>query len=470
MGENRYLDKKVITNFREILNSSPIFYTEDKYKKNWNLICAMMDRIDSCVNYINDFDISNFKTEESLVNFLTYCSIINDAVVQLFKSIPSLNEFYETNIKEQSIYFKKDYERFIIQYDKNSINETYSDEKFFEFIRSLAFAHPLDTTRPKFLKKHDKLFSPYVLINSLFKDKIKNPVGIAIYSLLDDKIIYLWISADHIIDYISNRYCLLRKVSNWHTNEISGHESKWKMVKVNRELDNVSLLKHIKEILNERHCDSYFIDDALEMLECEVSNKNNCVLVEKYKKSLIKTFSHLSDWVDSLQEESLYPHEFFAMLDPAPKKMYSQAHYQLEKIFSYLKDDVVDLESYLKNRNVYISKGGTADLSNFEWGLLQSECFFDMFGKTYIDFDLSEIKSTSELKLLVRTALFMEVQKQNKGHISRCILKLIKEDEKRNINLKVTSKMKIKTSSNETINVLFVDTSKNAEGKTIIKE
>lgn len=242
------------------------------------------------------------------------------------------------------------------------------------------------------------------------------------------------------------------------------------MVKVNRELDNVFLLQNIKNILSERHCDSYFIDDALEMLECKVSNKNNCVLVEKYKKSLIKTFSHLSDWVDSLQDESLYPHDFYKTLDPTPPQLYPQAYYQLEKIFSYLNDNVVDLESYLKNRNVYISKGGTADLSNFEWGLLQSECFFDMFGKTYIDFDLSEIKSTSELKLLVRTALFMEVQKQNKGHISRCILKLIKEDEKRNKNLKVTSKMEIRTNSGESMNFLFVDASKNDDEKTIIKE
>lgn len=154
MTRDRYLDKTVITSFREIINSSPIFYSEDKYKGNWNLICVMMDRVDSCVDYINNFDISNFNTEESFVNFLTYCSIINDAVGQLFKLIPSLNEFYEKNTKEQSIYFKEDYYRFISQYDENSTMDKYPDEKFFEFIRSISFAHPLDTTRPKFLKKN----------------------------------------------------------------------------------------------------------------------------------------------------------------------------------------------------------------------------------------------------------------------------------------------------------------------------
>lgn len=169
----QYLDKNIIANFRNMLNSSPIFYTEEEYKNNWNFICAMMDRVDSAVNYINSFNISHFETEESLINFLTYCCILKDSIIGLFFSIKSLNEFYKTNIKEQSKYFKDDFNKFMNLYNSNSTEKTCSDDKFFDFIRSISFAHPLDTSRAKFIKPHDKLFSPFVLVNNFFMIRLK---------------------------------------------------------------------------------------------------------------------------------------------------------------------------------------------------------------------------------------------------------------------------------------------------------
>ena len=455
----QYLDKNIIANFRNMLNSSPIFYAEEEYKNNWNFICAMMDRVDSAVNYINSFNISHFETEESLINFLTYCCILKDSIIGLFSSIKSLNEFYKTNIKEQSKYFKDDFNKFMNLYNSNSTEKTCSDDKFFDFIRSISFAHPLDTSRAKFIKPHDKLFSPFVLVNNLFHDKIKNPIGIAIYSLMDDKTIHFWFSANNIIDYVCNKYKLFDNATNWFAEQIEKYSNKWSKTKVNRKLSSIDLLNNIKEILNERHCDSFYIDKTIQLLNCNVFDNSNICNVTKYKKALLKTLPKLCDWIDSLQNENLYPAEFFQLLDPEPSILYPHAHYELSKIFSYLNNEIIDYKTYINNRNIYLKSNYNVDVSNFEWGLIQAELFFKTLGKNYINFDMSNINSATEIKLLTKVALFMEMQKQNKGHISRCIKKLI--NERKNNNIKVLNTIKGKTTGGSiTINIVNASYSK----------
>ncbi len=451
-----YLDKNIIADFRNVLNSSPIFYAEEEFKSNWNFICAMMDRVDSSVNYINSFNISHFDTEESLINFLTYCCIINDSIVELFTSIKPLNEFYKSKIKEQSKYFKNDFDRFMNLYNKNADKTICSDDKFFEFIRSISFAHPLDTSRAKFIKQNDKLFSPFVFVNNLFHYEIKNPIGIAIYTLIDDETIYFWFSADNVINYIRNKYKLFEKATKWFTGQIVKYSNKWSETKVNRNLSDIEILNNIKNILNERYCDSYYIDETIKLLKCVPSDIRNKGNVTKYKNALLRAFPGLYDWIDSLQNEDLYPTEFFHLLDPTPKVLYPQADYELSKIFSYLNDEIIDYKSYINNRNIYIKTNGDIDVCNFEWGLIQAERFFKTLGNKYIKFDLSNINSATEIRLLTRTALFMEDQKQNKGHVSRCIMKLITES--KNKKIKVLKKIKQKTPNGE-IGINIVDAS-----------
>lgn len=45
-----FLDENIIKDFRDVMNSFPVFHADEKLKKNWSFICAAMDRIDSSVN------------------------------------------------------------------------------------------------------------------------------------------------------------------------------------------------------------------------------------------------------------------------------------------------------------------------------------------------------------------------------------------------------------------------------------
>ena len=68
-----FLHPELNKRLRKVINSSPIFQ-EGKLRGNFNLLCAAMDRIDTCVAYLNKH--SNFpRTEEDFIIFLMFAAM-----------------------------------------------------------------------------------------------------------------------------------------------------------------------------------------------------------------------------------------------------------------------------------------------------------------------------------------------------------------------------------------------------------
>ncbi len=63
-----FLDEKIIQNFRNIINSARIFNNLIKHKNRYNLICAVIDRINSAVIYLNQHS-AHPKSEEEFIFF-----------------------------------------------------------------------------------------------------------------------------------------------------------------------------------------------------------------------------------------------------------------------------------------------------------------------------------------------------------------------------------------------------------------
>lgn len=425
----------------------------------------MMDRVQSCVAYLNATNKDNFETEEEFINFLNYCCIIQDAVRELLKQNCIPYPFEKSSEFLQDIYneFMKLYVEDRPEY---SIPETPpTDDKFFEFLRSLTFAHPLETSRAKFIEKGETLYSPFVLVSrygGLYRN-IKNPVGLNIYSNKVENIMHLWFSLDTLKAYINSRYVLLNYAKQWVHKTIKDFEYEWSKRKVNRNLPPIEILKDIREILSLRYRETYEIDEAMLMLECPVSNKENENIVNRYKQNIIKYIPQLCDWIDSLQDEKCYPENFFTAVSGYPKEMHEGAHYQLEKIFSYLHDDVIDFDRYMRNREYYLRTANDSKLSNFEWGLLQAEFFFKEFGGQYIKYEYDKISSATEIKLLVNTALFCERENQLNGIISNYIIQSKKEYAERIKKLKTVGKKIIRSPDGNRIVINFVDASSDSE-------
>ena len=81
-----FLDKEILNDFRRTINSSDIFHKSEKLKEKYNLICVVVDRLESATNYLNSHSAFP-KSEETFICFLVYACMVKDAIEKLFGSI-----------------------------------------------------------------------------------------------------------------------------------------------------------------------------------------------------------------------------------------------------------------------------------------------------------------------------------------------------------------------------------------------
>ena len=196
-----FLNEDLSRDFRDAINSSPIFSNDVNYLSKFNLSCAVMDRLDSAVRKLNTFRELPTSEEDFLV-FMMYASMVKDALKELFKplqiDIPQSNTQYFRDCYQNSRIYNPD-------------KDMPSDDRFFEYLRSLVFAHPFETSRAKFLKDNETQYSPWVFISGTFDTAFgyKNNVGVRIYSSLTEEIIDLRIPFETLKASIADLYSKL---------------------------------------------------------------------------------------------------------------------------------------------------------------------------------------------------------------------------------------------------------------------
>ena len=259
------LDNDLNNKLREVVNSDDLFWRDPKQKENWNLICAVMDRLDSSINYINNHS-SYSNNENDIILFFVHCSIIKDAIYQVAKSLK-----IDCSNKE-NIFFKyiKDYEIFqsVEEYEIYGSNKKSADDQFYEYLRSLVFAHPAETSRSIPNKIQGEIqYSPYLLGSTLqFHCDYKNPIGVQIYSNKRD-ISHICLDFDDLKKYIKNKHDKLKIIIEKCNSIVEEFKMEKKKHKINRNQDDVSILKEIVNILDERYLDHYDIDRMIDDLD-----------------------------------------------------------------------------------------------------------------------------------------------------------------------------------------------------------
>ena len=391
-NEKDYLDSSIIRRFRETINSSPIFVAHEEYKHKYNLICVFMDRIDSAIQYLNA-NSEMPRTEEEFINFLVYAAIIRDGVTKLFENIfhnkpPYINEkmYFTDAVRNSEPFFTED--------------TCPTDDDFFEYIRAMAFAHPYEVSGRKdkrpFMQNGEIHYCPWVIVNptvAIFSG-IDDGVGIRCYTKLDedanDSIMF---SFAKLKQYILSRYEYIDNLTQWAKNGILDQTQKWQQIQINRSQEPIKLLREIKEILESRFESSFTIDNAIKYLECPSTEKSNDANISLFRNAIIQALPCVCDCVDRLDYNRM--EKALDIIYVRPKKMHQMAHYQLEKIFSYL-----DSRSEVIDRN-----------SSEYWGLLQAYEFSQEFAKKWVNIDVVHMLY-DEIKLLVRVACFLEAKEQ----------------------------------------------------------
>lgn len=375
------LDSKLCEKLREVINKTDIFLKDKEENKKFNLICALIDRFDISVKYINT--INEITTENEFMLFMVHACIIKDGINYINKA---LNINYE---KDNKI-FEKIYREYPIELP---VDVSYCDDKFFEYFRSLVFAHPFLTNKsiPNALKK-EKQYSPFIIVNRINFNEEKELLSVMVYSNKREDSFILDVSFEKLKKYIKLKYKELNEVINEFENIIDKKENEWKKRKVNRNLNNVEILKDVKSILKERCFDFDIIEELIIYLKCNNTLKENEEAVNNYRKAIEEIIPKLCDAVDNYMHDEIYDSTYIIL--NANPKAHKKMNYQLEKIFCYLNEDYKDSE-------------------DFVWGLEQAENFANGFAKKWVTIKPYQM-DCNEIKMLTRVACYLEYKEQNR--------------------------------------------------------
>lgn len=388
-----FLDPELAKSFRKVINSSPIFWEDEKQKRRYNLICTVMDRVDSAVIFLNQHDETP-KREEDFICFLVYACMIKDAIYLLHKNIygkkPStitMNNFSKVVLTNKGRAFTDD--------------SLPSDDVFFEYLRSMAFAHPFETSKERranrvFMQEGETQYCPYVIIphDPSFLGTGSH-VGIRVYSnQANNDLINYFFPFDSLKQYVQERYRCLHDLTQWAEDAINDQKAKWLQRTVNRNKSPEAILKEIHDILEERFYPTYEVDEALMYLCCPLSkNDKNEANVAIFRDAILAALPMLCDSIDTLDYEKM--DKALSSYKRYPSKMHPLAFYQLEKIYSYL-----------DKRSFFVEPG-----TNEAFGLSQAEDFANEFAKKWVDIDVANMEY-DEIKLLVATACYLEAKDQ----------------------------------------------------------
>lgn len=382
-----WLNPSFCRDFRESINSSPIFSEDPKYMARYHLSCAVMDRLDTCIEKLNTYgDYPN--SEEDFLVFMMFAAMVTDAVKEILSQLgihKKKDPIY--NSDEDYKYFREAYLNSPIY---NPDADIPTDEEFFQHFRSLSFAHPAETSRQKFMRKNETQYSPWVIVN---RDVMRlrgyaDEVGVRIYTSLKEDILDLRISFATLKEYVRSRYERISLATKWVYEQIETVKAEWRKYKINRTQAAIDILREIDRILEVRFERTDSVKEAIHYMECNLTDESNRTAVEKYRNAIVERIPALCDAVDNLNHE--LAEELCYELYKRPRKMHQMAGYQLEKIFCNL---------------------GDYGFSDVSFGLRQAQYFSEGFAKKWVNINV-ETMNHIEIRLLVRSACYLERKEQ----------------------------------------------------------
>lgn len=379
-----FLDTKIVNTLRKTVNTNQFLNKEPEYQPYFTLICAIMDRVDSCIYYLNKH--ANYpKKEIDFLFFLMLCCTIKDAYPQFLKTTNQ-----KDNNNESTEFFRETCHRNQICNVKGGKKGEYpTDDEFFKYIRSLIFAHPFKTNQSSVIENGKEQYSPFVLVDrsSFIGNAQKTDIGICVYSNDIKDITHIWIPFKTIKEYTKFNYEKLSKITDWINEQKIILHNRWKKHKVNRLQPIENMLKEAIIICKERKMDyTGDLEDLFTFLTYRISNnKTNQTAITAYRKAITDTIPLICDAVDAIDEETILtiPEK---LLFPTELKNVPQSFEYFVRLIQ--KEDSVMFDSAVK---IFIKETKS-------WG--------------WVDIDLNQMPP-EEIQLLVSASCYLQKQISN---------------------------------------------------------
>lgn len=264
-----FLDTKLWEQFYEFFNSEPINSIVYKEEALFLFVCSFLSQTKINIDVLN----KKVDNEIDFYNFVLHSAILRESIEKLEEEIKEIDKDFEIKKVENKELFYEDWKKFWIEnsvipnneFNDEMENSLKNDDNFFEYIRSLCCAHPLNTTRhPIKVKKPKDNFTKYIRKHALYSIKVKSlsnaifnyDILIDIHLLQNDskaKSALLGIKLSDLKIYISSYYNYLEQITGWFKNKLSKFYEKEKEKKYIWPNNDSEFLEYLIKDLEEKY-------------------------------------------------------------------------------------------------------------------------------------------------------------------------------------------------------------------------
>ena len=291
-----YLNDNVIRNFRNTINDYIDFSLLKKYKNNdnaWNSICALMDRIEDIVIYLNEKELNTGKWNRCAFDFFEF---IEQAGV-LIECIDELYKIYDIKPSRTKTIFKHKEinEAYLSKLKEENKIAKVGDLNYFEYIRSLSSVHPGKTDRHKEFQFGNFEVSPYVVWNGgiyALDPRCNGEIILVTYNnetdqMLINKSIYI----KEIFNFIKYKYYsinyLTKYVKKYYLDEIKTLRD----TPIRKRKDLKNNLEYLNNLVNEskKRCPNITdeIQEVIDIFNQQITREENINKYNKYCNALL---------------------------------------------------------------------------------------------------------------------------------------------------------------------------------------
>ncbi len=302
---------KYATNLRDAVNDRVKQSIENTHKEKqtngsycaWNRTCAAMDRLEDTIAYLNSIELGKNRDSRSAFDFYDF---INSAciVIDCIKTIGRIFRIDDNLIGE----IEKSTSVF-----ESPIGENGSDQKYFEYIRSLCAVHPLCTNRQKeFLNGNQFHCCPFVT----WKDDFSTFIGesgdltaIIYPSNRQEEAIYLPLYISQFEKYLTKWIDLIPRIIEAKNNFTDKEYERLRNEPVKNISDYSNDVVQYLAYLKEEYCkrfdygSEYLFDDCVRIFTVELSDRRNKELLAKYQNAIVYSLRFLRNELQNMSFE-----------------------------------------------------------------------------------------------------------------------------------------------------------------------
>lgn len=383
--------RNIVNEEQNISINKPLKINKTSNQTAWDLLCAIMDRLQDTVYYINGLELNTGRHSRSAFDFFDF---MNNASV-IIDCVNELARIFEYDLSVENLSFSI--------FNKRGKDNNGTDRLYFEYLRSLCSVHPISTNRHARYQDNEFECSPFVVWNDRFGYRNEGDLCAFVYtSRHEANTKMLMIHISEVFAYVEFRFNLISKIiykiKEYHASEIDQFIQR--RIKPKNEYESyIDYLHALIEESKERFGNDtiYELEFTIELLKLKISDPKNQSLYERY----CNAFKHAIQFRhNALQNMSYQGYENSGIKYPERNiettllnELYSPcSHSEERQKYSYQ----IGKTSYL----LYDSGG-----SNKHWARLMIQEGSSFFSK-YISFNCME--SDFELYALVHMALYQE--------------------------------------------------------------